>query len=158
LLRARGCRRSRARRARTHFFRAHFWVGTFSVSQPSVSQPSASQPSVSQPSGPFPSTTMPRLFGGSPLSESRNGFADGSIGSEWSRLSRNPPWATDGGRRTAARWNPKHRSQTVFWVLRNHATLRILLRKTPILDPQTSNFSRRSRLIVARSRLSPLAR
>ena len=39
-----------------------------------------------------------RLFGGARLSECRNGFADGSSGSEWSSPSRDPPWEARGKR------------------------------------------------------------
>ena len=42
--------------------------------------------------------TISRLFGGSRLSECRNGFADGSSGSEWSSPSRDPPWEARGKR------------------------------------------------------------
>ena len=34
---------------------------------------------------------MPTLFGEAPLSESRKGSADGFVGSEWGRASRDPP-------------------------------------------------------------------
>ena len=50
-------------------------------------------------------TTTPRLLGGSPLSESRNAFADGSIRSRWSRLSKHFGILTNGSRRTAAGWS-----------------------------------------------------
>ena len=42
--------------------------------------------------------TISRLLGGSRLSECRNGFADGSSGSEWSSPSRDPPWEARGKR------------------------------------------------------------
>ena len=35
--------------------------------------------------------SMPTLFGEAPLSESRKGSADGFVGSEWGRASRDPP-------------------------------------------------------------------
>ena len=35
--------------------------------------------------------SMPTLFGEVPLSESRKGSADGFVGSEWGRASRDPP-------------------------------------------------------------------
>ena len=50
-------------------------------------------------------TTIPRLFGGSRLSESRNVLTDGSIGSEWSRLQRHFEILTKGSRRAAAGWS-----------------------------------------------------
>ena len=48
--------------------------------------------------------TIPRLFGGSRLSESRNVLTVYSIRSRWSRLQNHFRILTDGSRRTAAGW------------------------------------------------------
>ena len=42
--------------------------------------------------------SMPMLFGEVPLSESRKGFADGFVGSEWGRASGDPPREARGKR------------------------------------------------------------
>ncbi len=47
---------------------------------------------------------FPRLLGGSPLSECRNGFADASRALQWARPSRDPPWETAGLGGSAAAW------------------------------------------------------
>ena len=47
---------------------------------------------------------FPRLLGGSPLSECRNGFADASRALQWARPSRDPPWETARLGGSAAAW------------------------------------------------------
>ena len=49
--------------------------------------------------------TMPMLFGEIPLSESRKGFADSFVGSEWGRASRDPPREARGKRPMLRPWS-----------------------------------------------------
>ena len=49
--------------------------------------------------------SMPTLFGEVPLSESRKGSADGFVGSEWGRASRDPPREARGKRPMLRPWS-----------------------------------------------------
>ena len=65
--------------------------------------------------------TMPMLFGEVPLSESRKGFADGFVGSEWGRASRDPPREARGKRPLLRPWSPSSTpseprvENAIFW-------------------------------------------
>ena len=82
----------------------------------------------------FQVTTVPLLFGGSRLSESRNVLTDGSIGRIWSRLQKHFDILTDGSRRTAAGWSymdgPTFVKSPAIRVLRKPCYMQFLLRKT----------------------------
>ena len=64
---------------------------------------------------------MALLFGEVPLSESRKGFADGFVGSEWGRASRDPPREARGKRPMLRPWSPSSTpseprvENAIFW-------------------------------------------